>query len=203
MLPHAASRFRSNAMRGVKGLPIILGYVWRELLPSADRSRPSGRRRPAIGAIMNAVASVGKGDAAEIELTILMPCLNEAETLATCIGKAQRFLRPAGIAGEVLIADNGSTDGSQEIATRAGRARRAGRRSKGYGAALLRRHRRPRAAATSSWATPTTATISARSMPFVDAPARRRRPRHGQPLPGRHRSRRHAAACTAISAIRC
>ena len=53
---------------------------------------------------------------AELELTILMPCLNEAETLATCIGKARGFLERTGIAGEVLIADNGSTDGSQAIA---------------------------------------------------------------------------------------
>ena len=50
------------------------------------------------------------------ELTILMPCLNEAETLAVCIEKAKRFLEEAQIDGEVLIADNGSTDGSQQIA---------------------------------------------------------------------------------------
>lgn len=49
------------------------------------------------------------------ELTILMPCLNEAETLAVCIDKAQAFLRRSGIDGEVVIADNGSTDGSQAI----------------------------------------------------------------------------------------
>ena len=51
-----------------------------------------------------------------LELTILMPCLNEAETLATCIQKAQGFLARTGIKGEVLISDNGSTDGSREIA---------------------------------------------------------------------------------------
>ena len=51
-----------------------------------------------------------------IELTILMPCLNEAETLATCIDKAKGFLARTGIKGEVLISDNGSTDGSREIA---------------------------------------------------------------------------------------
>ena len=59
-------------------------------------------------------------DAAELELTILMPCLNEAETLEVCIRKAQGFLERSGIAGEVLISDNGSTDGSQEIAQRLG-----------------------------------------------------------------------------------
>ena len=47
----------------------------------------------------------------EYELTILMPCLNEAETLETCIRKAQTFLRENDVNGEVLIADNGSTDG--------------------------------------------------------------------------------------------
>ena len=71
----------------------------------------------------------------ELELTILMPCLNEAETLATCIGKARGFLERTGIAGEVLIADNGSTDGSQAIAEAAG-ARVAAVAEKGYGAAL-------------------------------------------------------------------
>lgn len=69
------------------------------------------------------------------ELTILMPCLNEAETLATCIRKAQAFLQREGIDGEVLIADNGSTDGSREIATSLG-ARVVPIAERGYGAAL-------------------------------------------------------------------
>lgn len=51
-----------------------------------------------------------------MELTILMPCLNEAETLKTCIEKARAYLEKSGVDGEILIADNGSTDGSQEIA---------------------------------------------------------------------------------------
>jgi glycosyltransferase involved in cell wall biosynthesis len=55
-----------------------------------------------------------------LELSILMPCLNEAETLEICIQKALRSLRELDIAGEVIIADNGSTDGSQDIATRMG-----------------------------------------------------------------------------------
>ena len=46
-----------------------------------------------------------------LELTILMPCLDEAETLETCIVKARSFLERTGIRGEILIADNGSTDG--------------------------------------------------------------------------------------------
>ncbi|MDH7452392.1 glycosyltransferase family 2 protein [Luteimonas composti] len=70
-----------------------------------------------------------------MELTVLMPCLNEAETLATCIVKAQRFLQAAGIDGEIVIADNGSTDGSREIAAAAG-ARVVDVTERGYGAAL-------------------------------------------------------------------
>lgn len=71
-----------------------------------------------------------------LELTILMPCLDEAETLAVCIGKARGYLERSGVAGEVLIADNGSTDGSQQIATDAG-ARVVDVTEKGYGAALM------------------------------------------------------------------
>ena len=70
-----------------------------------------------------------------IELTILMPCLNEAETLARCIGKARAFLTRGHIAGEILIADNGSTDGSQAIAEAHG-ARVVSIQDRGYGAAL-------------------------------------------------------------------
>jgi len=71
-----------------------------------------------------------------LELTILMPCLDEAETLETCIVKARSFLERTGIRGEILIADNGSTDGSQAIAARAG-ARVLAVDRKGYGSALL------------------------------------------------------------------
>lgn len=70
-----------------------------------------------------------------MELTILMPCLNEAETLATCVAKARAFIDRAGIKGEVLVADNGSTDGSQAIAEQAG-ARVVAVPARGYGAAL-------------------------------------------------------------------
>jgi len=71
-----------------------------------------------------------------LELSILMPCLNEAETLEICIQKALRSLRELDIAGEVIIADNGSTDGSQHIATRMG-ARVVPVAAKGYGSALM------------------------------------------------------------------
>src|SRR5947209_14342216 len=65
-----------------------------------------------------------------------MPCLNEAETVATCVRKAMGFLADSGIDGEVLIADNGSTDGSQQLAADAG-ARVVPVSDKGYGNALM------------------------------------------------------------------
>lgn len=71
----------------------------------------------------------------EIELTVIMPCLNEAETIERCIQKAQRYFERAGIRGEVVVGDNGSTDGSQEIALRNG-ARLVEVPVRGYGAAL-------------------------------------------------------------------
>jgi glycosyltransferase involved in cell wall biosynthesis len=72
----------------------------------------------------------------ELELTILMPCLNEAETIATCVTKAVGWLGRAGVKGEVVVADNGSTDGSQYLAVTAG-ARVVAVPRRGYGAALL------------------------------------------------------------------
>ena len=54
------------------------------------------------------------------EVSIVMPCLNEADTLEVCIRKAQRALTEAHIDGEIIIADNGSTDDSVQIAQRAG-----------------------------------------------------------------------------------
>ncbi len=71
-----------------------------------------------------------------VELSLVMPCLNEAATLKTCIEKAQRCLRENNIAGEIIIADNGSTDGSPALAKRAG-ARVVPVTRKGYGSALL------------------------------------------------------------------
>src|SRR5215831_583739 len=70
-----------------------------------------------------------------IDLTIVMPCLNEAETLSTCIQKARLGLERAGVKGEVLVADNGSTDGSIDIAEKGG-ARVVRVKEKGYGSAL-------------------------------------------------------------------
>jgi glycosyltransferase involved in cell wall biosynthesis len=71
-----------------------------------------------------------------VELTVVMPCLNEAETVATCVSKAVRFIEQNQIDGEVIVADNGSTDGSPRLAAEAG-ARVVPVRDKGYGNALM------------------------------------------------------------------
>ncbi len=76
------------------------------------------------------------GGASEIEVSVVMPCLNEAETVGVCIEKARRALAELGVAGEVVVADNGSTDGSQEIAERMG-ARVVRVEARGYGSALM------------------------------------------------------------------
>jgi glycosyltransferase involved in cell wall biosynthesis len=87
----------------------------------------------------NAMASgraVPSVDGCAPELSIVMPCLNEADTIESCIRSAQRALAENDIGGEILIADNGSTDGSQDIATRLG-ARVIPVAERGYGSALM------------------------------------------------------------------
>src|ERR1700730_16702928 len=91
---------------------------------------------------MTAMAQAGENGipaedrtADSLELTILMPCLNEAETVSICVAKARSFLARTGIAGEVLIADNGSADGSVVLAQQGG-ARVVAVAERGYGAAL-------------------------------------------------------------------
>ena len=66
-------------------------------------------------------------DRDDLELSVVMPCLNEAATVGLCVKKAIAAMDQHGIRGEVIIADNGSTDGSQEIAGEFGRARGARR----------------------------------------------------------------------------
>jgi glycosyltransferase involved in cell wall biosynthesis len=97
----------------------VLGSSYLVLTYVTDRLLPSGEWRRLM----------------PIELSIVMPCLNEADTLEICIRKAQSFLDRSEISGEIVIGDNGSTDGSQEIARRCG-ARVVDVPIRGYGAAL-------------------------------------------------------------------
>ncbi|MCS6863302.1 MAG: glycosyltransferase family 2 protein, partial [Abditibacteriales bacterium] len=83
---------------------------------------------------MESLSTVSEVQAPEV--SVVMPCLNEADTLATCIAKAQRALRENNIAGEIVVADNGSTDGSPDIARQMG-ARVVHVEAKGYGNALM------------------------------------------------------------------
>ncbi len=77
------------------------------------------------------------GERENIEVSVVLPCLNEAETLEVCVHKALSTLERLGVAGEVVVVDNGSTDGSQEIARRCG-ARVVAESRPGYGSALMR-----------------------------------------------------------------
>src|SRR5713101_819066 len=75
--------------------------------------------------------------AAEPEVSVILPCLNEARTVGACVTKALSALERLGIPGEVIVIDNGSIDGSDEIARRAG-ARVVSESRRGYGSALMR-----------------------------------------------------------------
>jgi glycosyltransferase involved in cell wall biosynthesis len=85
---------------------------------------------------LNVSDAIPRSDVGAVEVSVVMPCLNEAETLESCIRKAQRALNEAQIIGEIVIADNGSTDGSIEIAEHSG-ARVVRVAAKGYGNALM------------------------------------------------------------------
>ncbi len=85
--------------------------------------------------LSEAAAPARKRPSDELELSIVMPCLNEVRTLETCIRKAHRSLEEHGVRGEIIVADNGSTDGSQRLARRLG-ARVVPIPERGYGAAL-------------------------------------------------------------------
>jgi len=117
-----------------------------------------------------------------IEVSVVMPCLNEAETLESCIGKAQRALREGNMAGEVVVADNGSTDGSVEIAQRMG-ARVVNVQAKGYGNALMGG----------------IADAHGKYIVMGDrAVAGRRRCGDGKPVSGRNSERCHAGAASVL-----
>lgn len=92
-----------------------------------------------LQAASHALVAMAEGaDSAEApELSVVMPCLNETDTLATCIRKAQQSLQAYNIKGEIIVADNGSTDGSREIAESMGVRLVDVHAERGYGAALM------------------------------------------------------------------
>lgn len=97
---------------------------------------PSGKLGLLMSDPTHGYAHAPREHASELELSVVMPCLNEADTLATCIEKAQRAIASAGIAAEIIVADNGSSDGSAEIAARCG-ARVVHVEAPGYGSSLM------------------------------------------------------------------
>lgn len=90
----------------------------------------------AVRTIERSVSELPVEQKPAVELSIVMPCLNEAETLEICIRKAKQALDDLHIAGEIIVADNGSTDGSQSIAARLG-TRVVSVQAKGYGNSLM------------------------------------------------------------------
>jgi glycosyltransferase involved in cell wall biosynthesis len=96
-----------------------------------DAEPANAGRPPALGSV------AGSASPEAVEVSVVMPCLNEAEAVGRCVEKALRALAGMGVAGEVIVVDNGSTDGSPEIAARAG-ARVVHERRRGYGSAYLR-----------------------------------------------------------------
>lgn len=97
--------------------------------------RSAGATDPVIESLMKAATEVGNSEARRLLLSIVMPCLNEAETLARCIGEAAEVIQRHSIRAEIVIADNGSQDGSQAIARLLG-ARLVDVSQRGYGRAL-------------------------------------------------------------------
>lgn len=104
---------------------------------SVQTSTIPGLRAPVrVDAPAHDNAAGGLSRVERIELSIVMPCLNEAQTIGGCVEAAQRCIEANGLNAEIIVADNGSTDGSQAIAERAG-ARVVPVVKKGYGNALL------------------------------------------------------------------
>jgi glycosyltransferase involved in cell wall biosynthesis len=111
----------------IRAIPYFQAFNQYQIMPDKDLSVVSYNR------VEKEEFRVSKS---EIELSVVLPCLNEADTLAVCIERARRGLAENKIEGEIIVADNGSTDGSVEIAERLG-ARVVQVKDKGYGNALM------------------------------------------------------------------
>src|SRR6185369_373274 len=92
--------------------------------------------QPGVALAHESVAAEPVATTPECELSVVMPCLNEADTIEVCVSKALRAIEAAGLDAEVIVADNGSTDGSQGLAEKLG-ARVVNVQAKGYGSALM------------------------------------------------------------------
>src|SRR5688572_29543247 len=109
-------------------------FVQRKVPPSGKHPYPCARFLPMV-AVRCEPLSTSTIREEELEVSVVMPCLNEAKTVGVCIDKARSALDKLGVKGEVVIADNGSNDGSQDIARSHG-ARVVDVTRKGYGSAL-------------------------------------------------------------------
>ena len=107
-----------------------------EAPPLSDATLPNQRPRPRAESSPADDGRARPDATGQLEVSVVMPCLNEADTVAVCVRKAMRALADAGIDGEVIVADNGSTDGSQDLARSLG-ARVVDVTAKGYGNALM------------------------------------------------------------------
>jgi len=104
----------------------------RDVVDTITRRVGLGERRGVCPSNLTAVTSDARQD---VEISVVLPCLNEAETVGTCVNKARAWLARSGRVGEILVADNGSTDGSQQAALEQG-ARVIDVPARGYGSAL-------------------------------------------------------------------
>src|SRR5262245_21622227 len=96
-----------------------------------------GRDRDAARAVVDGGFPQSSAGGDGLQVSVILPCLNEAETMETCVTKALTTMRRLGLRGEVVVVDNGSTDDSVAIATRCG-ARVVHETRRGYGSALMR-----------------------------------------------------------------
>src|SRR5271169_1480714 len=133
LLPRTAARLPHRPLRRHQTLPskAVLCVYFRVIRGSAMNHGARISATSQVDPQLDELAAVGK----KIELSVIMPCLNEQETVGVCVRKAIATLQEAGIPSEVIVADNGSTDSSVEIA-RAEGARVVNVAEKGYGSAL-------------------------------------------------------------------
>jgi glycosyltransferase involved in cell wall biosynthesis len=140
--PRRLSTAKTPSLAAYKAEPIDIAILSEELLEaridsSLNRAEAwlADHRSPFVFQ-PNEPVTPPKLESSELELSVVIPCLNEADTVESCVRKARTAIEALGIPGEVIVADNGSSDGSQHLAERAG-ARVIAVSHKGYGSALM------------------------------------------------------------------